>query len=72
MKSLTILIALLWSVCIPLAAQTPVQLTPEEQALMESAYMGKLEEVRRLVLDGTPVWMRAPRSTPRTATAGPR
>jgi len=38
-----------------LAAQTPVQLTPEEQALMESAYMGKLEEVRRLVLDGTPV-----------------
>ena len=42
-----------WSVCIPLAAQTPLQLTPEEQALMEAAYTGKLEDVRRLVLDGT-------------------
>jgi ankyrin repeat protein len=55
MKSFTILIVMLWSVCFPLAAQTPVQLTPEEQALMEAAYMGKLDEVRRLVLDGTPV-----------------
>jgi len=55
MKHRITLIALLWSLCAPLAAQTPVQLTPKEQALMESAYMGKLEEVRRLVLDGTPV-----------------
>lgn len=55
MKSLIALMALLWIVCSPLAAQTPVQLTPEEQALMESAYTGNLEEVRRLVLDGTSV-----------------
>jgi len=55
MKSLVTLMAFLWIVSAPLAAQTPVQLIPEEQALMESAYMGKLEEVRRLVLDGTPV-----------------
>ena len=55
MKSLVTLMALLWIVSAPLCAQTPVQLTPDEQALMESAYMGKLEEVRRLVLDGTSV-----------------
>ena len=55
MKSFTILIAMLWSGCIQLAAQTPIQLSPKEQALMESAYLGKLEEVRRLVLDGAPV-----------------
>jgi ankyrin repeat protein len=55
MKHQIALIALLLTLCIPVAAQTPVQLTPEEQALMEAAYMGKLDEVRRLVLDGTPV-----------------
>ena len=55
MKSLITLMALLLSVCVPIAAQTPVQLTPEEQALMEAAYTGNLGEVRRLVLDGTPV-----------------
>ncbi len=55
MKYRITLITLLWSLCVPLAAQTPVQLTPEEQVLMEAAYMGKLDEVRRLVLDGTPV-----------------
>ena len=55
MKILITLMALLSSVTTHLAAQAPVQLTPEEQALMESAYMGKLEEVRRLVLDGTSV-----------------
>jgi hypothetical protein len=83
MKSFITLMALSLSVSAPLAAQTPVQLTPEERALMEAAYTGQLEEVRRLVLDGTPVdaideekrtntsWTRAPRSTPRTAAAGP-
>jgi len=55
MKTLITLVALLSSVTAHLAAQTPVQLTAEEQALMESAYAGKLDEVRRLVLDGTPV-----------------
>jgi len=55
MKYRIALIALSLTLCVPLAAQTPVQLTPEEQALMEAAYLGKLEEVRRLVLDGIPV-----------------
>jgi ankyrin repeat protein len=55
MKHRIILFALLLTMWVPLAAQTPVQLTPEKQALMEAAYMGNLEEVRRLVLDGTPV-----------------
>jgi ankyrin repeat protein len=55
MKSRITLVAFLLSLCFPLAAQSPVQLTPEEQALMEASYMGQLEEVRRLVLDGTSV-----------------
>ena len=55
MKFLITPLALLLTVCVPLAAQTPRQLTPVEQALMEAAYLGKLEEVRRLVLDGVPV-----------------
>ncbi len=55
MKSLITLMTLLCIVSSPLAAQTPVQLTPEEDALLESAYVGNLEEVRRLVMDGTSV-----------------
>jgi len=55
MKNWITRIALLLSLCVPLAAQTPVQLTPEEQALMEAAFAGNLEEVRRLVLEGTRV-----------------
>ena len=55
MKYRITLFALLLTLCVPLAAQTPVQPTPEEQALMEAAYLGKLDEVRRLVLDGTRV-----------------
>ena len=55
MKNWITPIALLLSLCVPLAAQTPVQLTAEEQALMQSAFTGNLEEVRRLVLDGTRV-----------------
>ena len=55
MKPLITLTVLLLSVCGPLAAQAPVRMTPEKQALMEAAYTGNLEEVRRLVLDGTPV-----------------
>jgi ankyrin repeat protein len=55
MKSLVTLMTLLWIVSVPLPAQAPVQLTPEEQALMESAYLGKLDEVERLVFEGTAV-----------------
>ena len=46
MKSLITLMALISSVfVVPLAAQIPLELTPEEQALLESAYLGKLDEV---------------------------
>jgi len=55
MKTLITLVALVLSLTSHLAAQTPVQPTPEQQALMEAAYIGNLEEVRRLVLDGAPV-----------------
>ena len=55
MNSRMALIAMSLTLCVPLAAQTPVQLNREEQALMEAAYNGQLEDVRRLVLDGTPV-----------------
>ena len=55
MKSRITLLVLLWIVCFPLAAQTPVQVTPEEQALMESAFLGKLDEVERLLSEGTEV-----------------
>jgi len=55
MRTFITVVALLSSVTAHLAAQTPVQLTAEEQALMESAFTGNLEEVRRLVLEGTRV-----------------
>jgi len=56
MKSLITLMALMSSVfVVPLAAQTPLELTPEEKALMEAAYLGRLDEVERLVSDGTAV-----------------
>jgi len=56
MKFTPISMLLIWSLLVPpLAAQTPVQLTPEEQALMEAAYLGKLEEVERLASEGTSV-----------------
>ena len=55
MKSFTALMTLLWIVCIPLAAQMPVQLTSDEQALMEAAHSGRFDEVRRLVVEGTAV-----------------
>jgi len=55
MKFLVTLTALLWIVATPLVAQTPLQLTPGEQALMEAAYLGKLDEVERLVSEGIAV-----------------
>jgi ankyrin repeat protein len=55
MKLFITSLALLLSVCAPLVAQTHAQPTLDEQALMESAYLGQLEEVHRLVLDQTSV-----------------
>ena len=55
MKILVILVTLLSSITATVAAQAPVQLTPEEQALMEAAYAGNLDEVERLVSEGAAV-----------------
>jgi hypothetical protein len=55
MKTLITVMVLLSSVTANLAAQAPVRMTPEIQALMEAAFTGNLEDVRRLVNDGTPV-----------------
>jgi len=55
MKPHMLLTTLLLAVCAPAVAQAPPALTPAEQALMEFAYTGKLEEVRRLVTEGTAV-----------------
>ncbi len=55
MKVLITSLVLLLSVCVPLAAQTPLKLTPDEEALMDSALQGKLDEVERLVSKGTAV-----------------
>ena len=55
MKSLIALMALLLITCVPVAAQTPLKLTPNEDALMEAALQGNLDEVERLVSKGTAV-----------------
>ena len=55
MKTLVILVTLMSSITASLAAQTPVQLTAEEQALMEAAFTGNLDEVERLVSEGAAV-----------------
>jgi ankyrin repeat protein len=51
------LAALLWTFGVSVAAQapSPSPLNQAEQALMELAYAGNLEEVRRLVSEGTTV-----------------
>ena len=49
------LAALLWTFGVSVAAQAPSPLSQAEQALMELAYAGNLEEVRRLVSEGTAV-----------------
>ena len=51
MRPLLMLPALLWSLADPLAAQTNPPASVE-QLLMEAAYLGKLEEVKRLVSEG--------------------
>ena len=55
MKLLSMLAALLWTFGMSVAAQAPSPLNQAEQALMERAYAGNLEEVRRLVSEGTAV-----------------
>ncbi len=55
MKPLSMLAALLWTVGVPIAAQAQSPLTDAEQALMQFAYVGNLEEVQRLVSEGTAV-----------------
>ncbi len=55
MKSLTAFLALLAIAWIPLAAQTPLQLTAAEGALLDAALLGKLGEVERLLSEGTAV-----------------
>ena len=49
------LAALLWILGVSVAAQAPSPLNQAEQALMELAYAGNLEEVRRLVSEGAAV-----------------
>jgi len=47
--------ALFWSLGVPLAAQDSTPPASAEQLLMESAYLGNLEEVKRLVSAGAVV-----------------
>jgi ankyrin repeat protein len=55
MRTLAALICILALSAAHLAAQAPPSLTPSELALHQAAYAGKLDEVRRLVSEGTSV-----------------
>lgn len=55
MKHLVTPVALAWILSAPLASQEATALTPEQQGLMEAAYLGQLEEVKRLASTGTAV-----------------
>lgn len=55
MKSALVVPVLLWRLGAPLAAQDSLAPASAEQALMESAYFGNLEEVKRLVSAGATV-----------------
>lgn len=55
MKFLVTQLALALCFCAPIAAQSPLKLTPNEDALMEAALQGDLGEVERLVSEGTAV-----------------
>jgi ankyrin repeat protein len=55
MKKLLALSFLLWVASIPLAVQAWEPLSPQELALMEAAYNGKLENVQSLLADGVKV-----------------
>jgi ankyrin repeat protein len=54
MRPLMMIALLLWSMANPVAAQTNPPASAE-QMLMEAAYLGKLEDVKRLVLKGATV-----------------
>jgi ankyrin repeat protein len=49
------LTALLLGVSLSVAAQSPLQLTPAEQGLLEASYAGNLGEVRKLVSAGASI-----------------
>jgi len=55
MRAPLMLSALIWSLGVPLTAQSATPLNPAEQALMEFAYFGELEKVKRRVSEGTAV-----------------
>lgn len=55
MKLLAMPVALACLFSLPLASQEPMTLPPSQQALMEAAYLGRLDEVKRLVSAGTSV-----------------
>ena len=55
MRVTLLLTLVLWNLGAPVAAQARKALTPAEQALMESAYTGKLDAVEALVAEGTAV-----------------
>jgi len=55
MRSLFVLILLQWAIGASVLAQAPTDLTPAEQALMESAFAGKLDAVQLLVSKGISV-----------------
>lgn len=60
MRSLCAAAVLLGSLVLPLAAQDSPPSVSAEQALMEAAYRGQLEEVQRLVVAGATVDARDP------------
>jgi ankyrin repeat protein len=55
MRASLLLTLVLWTLGVPVVAQAPKALTPAEQALMESAFAGKLDAVKALVEEGTAV-----------------
>jgi ankyrin repeat protein len=55
MKSFVVPIALTCVLCAPLASQESTTLTAAQQELMEAAYLGQLDEVKRLETAGTAV-----------------
>ena len=55
MKSLVASAVLVSIICVPIAAQMPLQLTPDEEALLGAALQGNQGEVERLVSKGVAV-----------------
>lgn len=55
MKSFAALVALACLLDAPLASQESTTLTAGQQQLMEAAYLGQLDEVKRLVSEGTTI-----------------